>query len=167
MEHFVIIVNYRWKPLTIITKRSILDVAAVPDTPLFINFKLITNLYFKWIQLVHAIPYYRKKTLWQTPSKTFCWKSNRERALFDITSTWNSHSNLTKVSWEDVLRFDFAVEAYFTYYHTKAVVWRCSASPATLLKKRLWHRCFPLNFAKFLRTPFLQDTSGRLLLDLY
>ena len=24
----------------------------------------------------------------------------------------------------------------------------------TLLKKRLWHWCFPLNFAKFLRTPF-------------
>ena len=28
-------------------------------------------------------------------------------------------------------------------------------SPATLLKKRLWHRCFPVNFATFLRTPFL------------
>ena len=35
--------------------------------------------------------------------------------------------------------------------------------PATLLKKRLWHRCFTLNFAKFLRTPSLQNTSGRLL----
>ena len=37
--------------------------------------------------------------------------------------------------------------------------------PATLLKKRLWHRCFPVNFVKFLRTPFLQNTSGRLLLS--
>ena len=37
--------------------------------------------------------------------------------------------------------------------------------PATLLKNRLWHRCFPVNFAKFLRTPFLQNTSGRLLLE--
>ena len=36
--------------------------------------------------------------------------------------------------------------------------------PATLLKKRLWHRRFPVNFAKLLRTPFLQNTSGRLLL---
>ena len=35
---------------------------------------------------------------------------------------------------------------------------------ATLLKKRLWHRCFPVDFAKFLRTPFVQNTSGRLLL---
>ena len=33
-------------------------------------------------------------------------------------------------------------------------------NPATLLKKRLWHRCFPVNFAKFFRTSFLQNTSG-------
>ena len=30
--------------------------------------------------------------------------------------------------------------------------------PATLLKKRRWYRCFfPVNFVKFLRTPFLTD----------
>ena len=38
--------------------------------------------------------------------------------------------------------------------------------PATIIKKRLWHRCFPVNFAKFLRAPFLQNTSGRLLLKI-
>ena len=37
--------------------------------------------------------------------------------------------------------------------------------PATLLKKRLWYRCFPMNFVKFLRTTFLQNTSERLLLN--
>ena len=37
---------------------------------------------------------------------------------------------------------------------------------ATLLKKRLWHKCFSVNFAKFLRTPFLQNTSRRLLLEI-
>ena len=32
--------------------------------------------------------------------------------------------------------------------------------PATLLKKRLWHRCFPVNFVKFLRTPvFIEHLS--------
>ena len=30
--------------------------------------------------------------------------------------------------------------------------------PATLLKKTLGHSCFPVNFAKFLRTPFSQNT---------
>ena len=36
--------------------------------------------------------------------------------------------------------------------------------PATLLKKKLWHRCFHVDFVKFLRTPFLQNTSARPLL---
>ena len=30
----------------------------------------------------------------------------------------------------------------------------------TLFKKRLWHRCFHVNFAKFLRTSVLQNTSS-------
>ena len=30
----------------------------------------------------------------------------------------------------------------------------------TLFKKRLWQRRFPVNFAKFLRTPFTLNTSG-------
>ena len=34
---------------------------------------------------------------------------------------------------------------------------------AGLLEKKLWHRCLPLNFAKFLRTSLSQNTSGRLL----
>ena len=33
-----------------------------------------------------------------------------------------------------------------------------------LLKKRLWHRCFPVSLVKCLRMPFLQNISGRLLL---
>ena len=39
MERFVIIVN-DWKPLTIITKRSILDVAAALDPPLMIAYTM-------------------------------------------------------------------------------------------------------------------------------
>ena len=31
---------------------------------------------------------------------------------------------------------------------------------ATLLKKRLWQRCFLVNFAKFLRTPLLKNIPG-------
>ena len=41
-------------------------------------------------------------------------------------------------------------------------------SPAALLKifkTTLWHRCFPVYFVKFLRTPFLENTSGRLRLE--
>ena len=38
--------------------------------------------------------------------------------------------------------------------------------PSTFLKKRLWHTCFPVNFVNFSRTPFLQNLSVRLLLEL-
>ena len=36
--------------------------------------------------------------------------------------------------------------------------------PVTLLKKKPWHRCFPVNFSKFLRTPFVTEHLRWLLL---
>ena len=38
--------------------------------------------------------------------------------------------------------------------------------PSTLLKKGLWDRCFPVNFVKFLRTPFFTEHLRWLLLYL-
>ena len=37
---------------------------------------------------------------------------------------------------------------------------------STLLKIRLWHRCFPVNFAKFLRAAFLTEYLWWLLLNI-
>ena len=45
------------------------------------------------------------------------------------------------------------------YFFTKV-----AGSLLLFIKKRLWHRFFSVNYAKFLRTPFLQNTSGWLLL---
>ena len=36
--------------------------------------------------------------------------------------------------------------------------------PATLLRRRLWHRCVPVNIAKFIKTPFLTEHLRWLLL---
>ena len=49
----------------------------------------------------------------------------------------------------------------------KKVFWKTSRisqenRPVVLLKERLWHRCFPVNFAKFLRAAFLQSSPGGL-----
>ena len=49
-------------------------------------------------------------------------------------------------------------------FFNKVAGLKCSASLQLYLKKRLWRSCFPVNFAKLLRTPFLQNTSGWLLL---
>ena len=40
-------------------------------------------------------------------------------------------------------------------------------TPATLLKKRLWYRCFPVNFAKFLRTPSVAASVASYILHFY
>ena len=51
----------------------------------------------------------------------------------------------------------------------KTVVQSCSVKkmlrPATLLKSRLWHRCFSVNFVKILRTRFFIEHLRRLLLE--
>ena len=61
-------------------------------------------------------------------------------------------------------KFSFPV---FRSKLTKSNHQKCFIRPATILKKRLWHRCFPVNFAKFSRTHPLRNTSGRLLLTLF
>ena len=49
---------------------------------------------------------------------------------------------------------------YWSLFFNKASGLR----PATLLKKRPQQRCFPVNFVKFLRKHFFQNTSRQLLL---
>ena len=43
---------------------------------------------------------------------------------------------------------------WLTHVQTEAAT--RGSEPGALLKKRLWHRCLPVNFVKFLRTPFIQ-----------
>ena len=54
-------------------------------------------------------------------------------------------TNLQKQSSRGVL--------YKRYPYKFHKIHRKSLRPATLSKKRLWHRCFPVNFTKCLRTP--------------
>ena len=46
----------------------------------------------------------------------------------------------------------------------KGVLLNFAKRPETLSKKRLWHRCFPVNFAKLIRTHFLTEHLRWLLL---
>ena len=58
----------------------------------------------------------------------------------------------------------------FTKFKGKHLCWsfffnkHLGLSPAILLKKRLQQKCFSVNFVKFSRTPFLKNSSRRLLL---
>ena len=57
-------------------------------------------------------------------------------------------------------KLDDTVNKYNNTYHSTIKM----PKPATLLKKRLCHRCFPVNFEKFLRTPFFTEHLRWLLL---
>ena len=58
---------------------------------------------------------------------------------------------------ENNLSFTLSQNVYVEPCQIRSSHRRCSI-------ERLWRRCFTGNFAKFLRTLFLQNTSGRLLL---
>ena len=48
-----------------------------------------------------------------------------------------------------------------------ATLLKKSLRPPTLLKKSLWYSCFPVNFAKFLRTPLFTELLRWLLLSFH
>ena len=85
-------------------------------------------------------------------------------AWFDVPIIIKNRSSRPKMSCKKGVLKSFAKftgkHLYQSLFFNKVVGLRF----ATLLKKRFWHRCFLVNFAKFLRTPFLYNTSGWLLL---
>ena len=60
--------------------------------------------------------------------------------IFSRSSIWNILSDVCSIYWNWMFMI--------------------STSDLQLYKKVLQHRCFLVNFAKFLWTPFLQNTSG-------
>ena len=112
---------------------------------------------------------------WKTIIFTFCllqpWthdpSESTERNLRSIQDFYIYRSSHRRCSVEkDVLR-NFAKFTRKRLCQSLFFDKVAGLRPSTLLKKRLWHRCFPVNVEKFLKTPFLQNTSGRLLLYLY
>ena len=70
----------------------------------------------------------------------------------------------------------FSFDILWWKYHSKNSLWcvrklfqwiSIGLRPLTLFKKSLQHRCFSANFAKFIRTSFLKNTSGQPLLDFF
>ena len=68
------------------------------------------------------------------------------------------HSNFVKRSINAQSRFVKKVFLKFRKIYRKTSV--SESFLATLLKKQLRYRCFPVYFAKFLLTLFLQNTSA-------
>ena len=76
--------------------------------------------------------------------EVFCNKILLEISQYSQESTCARVSFLIKLQASDLCQ---------SLFFNKVVGLR----PAALLKMRLWHRCFPVNFATFLKTPFLTE----------
>ena len=91
----------------------------------------------------------------------FPWKHEKTLTLFyssmmrfsDVFKGYKKRSSHQRCSMKKVVIKNFAK---FTGKHLfQGLIFNKVAGlrSATLLKKRLWHRCFPVNYEKFLRTP--------------
>ena len=98
-----------------------------------------------------------------------------KRVEFHPGMKFNLKENLIKfiiLAWYDKTSDDYFLRKVtlfiifvrlFSYKGISEAVARSRQSP-TSLKKRLWQRCFPVNFANFLRTPLLTEHIRWLLL---
>ena len=101
---------------------------------------------------------------------TWIWSQSSKRT--DLL-TWRNLKSFIKLGSEAVVQRCSVTKGVFRnfpkltgkhLYHSLFLIKLRASRPATLSKKRLWYRCFPVNFAKFLRTPFVTEHLRWLLL---
>ena len=68
--------------------------------------------------------------------------------------------------WEDVTKLR-ETSSYTTRSGRRVIILSPYGEQGAVKKKRLWYRCFPVNFAKFLKTPFFIEHLWWLLLCFY
>ena len=93
------------------------------------------------------------------------WNSFVEACAMCAAEGWTTWTLLQwKQPFADVLQFEIGVFKNFAILTVKHLCWSLFNKVAVLktcnfIKKRLQHRCFPVKIARFLRTPFLHNTS--------
>ena len=142
-------------------------------------FAIFTKKHLCWSLFLIKLQAWRPATLFKTPTQVvFCEYCEilRTPILKNICEWLLLPKNIRKVTNEilnrelhflcrdqnDFKNFQEISQRVFTCkkQSSKSVQWR----PATLLKRRLWHRYFPVNFGKLLRTPFSIEHCWWLLL---
>ena len=109
------------------------------------RFYLTFSLSWVWNSAMFPIMFYK---LFNANSTIFLFVRSSHQEVFCKKGVLRNFEKLTKKHLRGSLFFDKVA----------------GLRPATLLKKRLWHRCFPVNFVKFLRTSFLTEDLRWLLL---
>ena len=73
-------------------------------------------------------------------------------------------SGYTTRSMQNILHVKIRDNFFKNFFFLSTII-ELNQYITNLLKKGLWHRCFPVNFTKFLRTPFLTEHLRWLLLS--
>ena len=108
---------------------------------------------------------------WFNGLKITNWKDRRAHWVKTNSNVWYEWQRVTTSSsandeWQWVTTIDNDWHRW-----TSDTVWermktrKHGLNAYNFIKKWLQHRCFPLNFAKFLRTPILYNNCERLLLE--
>ena len=113
-----------------------------------------------------------------TNSKIIHWSSPVKSSEFNSLTNSEPRNSLTQKQFHQVLKYQTCryTKRSVTSRYLQVWLYQCKKQsprrvlwkicrPATLLIKRLWHRCFPVNFAKFLRIPFFTEHLWWLLLQ--
>ena len=103
---------------------------------------------------------------WSTPS-IFFWKKTLMRKEKNVKSNKGRLIELCRLPWNDFegsgghggVLLKNGVLRNFSKFTRKQMCQSLFFNNVAGLR----HRCFPVNFVKYLRTPFLQNTPGRLL----
>ena len=102
-------------------------------------------------------------------SHTSCSMLRYQSSEFLLKKTKKKLNSQLKLPYSDVVFRRFSAEKVFWKYMQASQESSCATilRPATLLKKRLWHKCFPAKFPKFLRTSIFIEHHQWLLLHLF
>ena len=118
----------------------------------------------------------RKICLWLNMVPT-CWRRQKKRKLLDFALIFTIYllCNILTVDFtiflprDNMTKINQLESSRPEVFYKKGVLKNFTkfTRPATLFKKRLWHRCFPVKFAKFLRTTFFIEHLWWLLLSIF
>ena len=87
------------------------------------------------------VDFYKEKIFY-----SFFWRFDHFSRSYEVPSFKFDLSGVNSVNVPNISPWPFC--------NFLLILWTETATPATLLKKRLWHRCCLVNFAKLLRKPF-------------
>ena len=147
--------QHSWKKVTV----NLLVADAYRFTRKYSLFGVIINIIFILGSLISVPPpfifFFKKITIW------ICnWRSENAAENYS-----RSCSRCKCRSSRSQMFFKIGVLRNFAIFTVKQLCWSLfliklqDRSSCNFIKKRLQHRCFPVNTANFLRTPILQNSS--------